>query len=269
MHAKALRGRGKLLSDLCACCAAEGEWLGSARGLLGEACFVVFGLSGARQVLRMDGFEFNKIAGAVLGTLLITFGLSVVAEEIFHGEAPEKPGYAIEVAETGGEEAGGTETATVPIATLLQTADPARGQAAAKPCLACHTFEKAGQNKVGPNLWDIVNRQIASHEGFAYSDALKAKSGEKWTYEALNSFIHNPKAFAPGTKMTYAGMKKDETRADLIDYLRTLSDNPAPLPPAPAAQAQPTEVSPAPGEGAAGAPAQPKPAETAPSTTVQ
>jgi cytochrome c len=217
----------------------------------------------------MDSFEFNKIAGAVLGTLLLAFGLGVVSEEFFHSEAPEKPGYAIEVAETGGEEAQGAETVAVPIATLLQTADPARGQAAAKPCLACHTFEKGGQNKVGPNLWDIVNRQIASHEGFAYSDELKAKSGEQWAFEALNSFIHNPKAFAPGTKMTYAGMKKDETRADLIAYLRTLSDNPAPLPPAPAAQAQPTQVQPAPGEGAAGAPAQPEPAKTAPSSTVQ
>jgi cytochrome c len=217
----------------------------------------------------MDSFEFNKIAGAVLGTLLITFGLGIVAEEIFHGEAPEKPGYAIEVSETGGEEAQGTETVGVPIAALLQTADPAKGQAAAKPCVACHTFEKGGQNKTGPNLWDVINRQIASHEGFAYSDALKAKSGEQWTYESLDSFIRNPKAFSPGTKMTYAGMKKDESRADLIAYLRTLSDNPAALPPAPAAQAQPSVVQPAPGEGAAGAPAQPEPAETAPSTTVQ
>jgi cytochrome c len=217
----------------------------------------------------MDSFEFNKIAGAVLGTLLITFGLAIVADEIFHAKTPAKQGYAIAVAESEGEgQAGGEPAAVVPIATLLQTADPAKGEAAAKPCLACHTFDNGGQNKVGPNLWGVVNRPIASHEGFAYSDAMKAKSGQQWTFDELNAFIHDPRGHVPGTKMTYAGMKRDSTRADLLAYLRTLSDNPAPLPPAPAAQAQPAteqgaaqpqEVQPQPGEGAAGA-AAPEPA---------
>jgi cytochrome c len=216
----------------------------------------------------MDSFEFNKIAGAVLGTLLVTFGLHIIAGEIFHPERPATPGFAIAVAESGSEAAGGSQAAAVPIATLLQTADPAKGQAAAKPCLACHIFDKGGQNKVGPNLWGVVNRPIASHEGFAYSDVLKAKSGQKWTFELLNDFIRDPRSFAPGTKMTYAGMKRDSSRADILAYLRTLSDNPAPLPTAPAAaEAQPEQTPPASGEGAAGAPAQPEqaPAETAPS----
>ena len=166
----------------------------------------------------------------------------------------------------------------MPIATLLQTADPAKGEAAAKPCVACHTFEKGGQNKVGPNLWDTVNRPIASHAGFAYSDALKAKANQQWTFDELNAFIHDPRSYAPGTKMTYAGMKRDNTRADLLAYLRTLSDNPAALPAAPAAQAapaaeqgtaQPKEVQPEAGEGAAGAaPPQPAPG-TQPAQTQQ
>ncbi len=210
----------------------------------------------------MDSFEFNKIAGAVLGTLLVTFGLAIVADEIFHAKAPEKQGYAIAVAESEGEgQAGGEQAAAVPIATLLQTADPAKGEAAAKPCLACHTFDKGGQNKVGPNLWGVVNRPIASHEGFAYSDAMKAKSGQQWTFDELNAFIHDPRSHVPGTKMTYAGMKRDSTRADLLAYLRTLSDNPAPLPPLPRRKrslrpsrgaAQPQEVQPQPGRGSGG-----------------
>ncbi|HEY7765427.1 MAG TPA: cytochrome c family protein [Aestuariivirgaceae bacterium] len=226
----------------------------------------------------MDSFEFNKIAGAVLGTLLITFGLGILADELFHAETPEKPGFAIAVAEGEGTGEGqGEQAAAVPIATLLQTADPAKGEAAAKPCVACHTFENGGANKVGPNLWSIVNRPAASHAGFAYSDALKAKAGQPWTFDELNAFILDPRKYAPGTKMAYAGMKRDAQRADLLAYLRGLSDNPAPLPAAPAAAAepaqqtgQPQEVQPEPGEGAADAPPpQQAPAQQAPETSAQ
>jgi cytochrome c len=181
-----------------------------------------------------DSFEFNKIAGAVLGTLLLVFALSEVANFIMYAKTPETPGFAVEVAEApaaGAEAAPAAEV--VPIAKLLQTASAEKGQAVAKACAACHDLSSANANKVGPGLWNIVDQQIAHHEGFAYSDALKAKAGEKWTWDNLNAFLANPKGFAPGTKMSYAGVKKDDARADLLAYLRTLADSPVALPPAP------------------------------------
>ncbi|MGQ0484011.1 MAG: c-type cytochrome [Hyphomicrobiales bacterium] len=180
----------------------------------------------------MDSFEFNKMAGAILGTALLVFGLKELAGEIYHSEVPEKPGFAIEVAAaaTGGEATGGGEVTAVSLGTLLAAADATKGATAAKACAACHDFTKGGPNKVGPNLWDVVERNHAAHEGFAYSDALKAKSAEKWTYEALNEFIKTPKEAVPGTKMAFGGVKKDQTRADLLAYLATLSEAPKPFP---------------------------------------
>ena len=181
----------------------------------------------------MNSFEFNKIAGAVLGTALVVFGLNSLSDTIYHSENPEKPGYMIEVAEaaTGGEAtAGGAEQPAVSVGTLLASADPAKGLAVAKACAACHDFTKGGPNKVGPNLWGVVMRKPGTHDGFAYSPAMAAKSGEDWTYEALNDFIAHPKEAIPGTKMAYGGLKKDADRANLIAYLATLSDASVPFP---------------------------------------
>jgi cytochrome c len=179
----------------------------------------------------MDSWEFNKIAGAVLGTALAVFGLGELRSAIYHSPQPAKPGFAIEVkTATGGAETGGGETPKVPLGTLLAKADPAKGQTIAKACQACHDFTKGGPNKVGPNLWDVVDRPIASHEGFTYSDDLKKHSGDKWTFENLNTFVHDPKGYAPKTKMTFSGVKPDGQRADVLAFLRTLSDSPKPLP---------------------------------------
>ncbi len=180
----------------------------------------------------MDSFEFNKIAGAVLGTALAVFGLKELSSIIYHSPVPEKPGYAIEVAEAtpaaGAPAAAGAAVAS--IGALLAKADPAKGATTAKACMACHDFTKGGPNKTGPNLWDIVERPRASHEGFVYSEAMKSKAGEKWTYDNLSAFLTNPKAYVPGTKMAYSGIPKDDTRANVIAYLATLSDAPKPLP---------------------------------------
>jgi len=178
----------------------------------------------------MDSFELNKIIGAILGTCLILLVTSFTAGALFAPVMPEKPGFAIAAKEEshGGE---GKEAAvpSEPIEKLLQTASVEKGAAAAKKCAACHTFEKNGPNRVGPNLWGIVDRDRASVAGFNYSGAIKAKTG-KWTYDDLNKFIANPKGFISGTAMGFAGIPKDSERADVIDYLHTLADTPVPLP---------------------------------------
>jgi cytochrome c len=181
----------------------------------------------------MNSFEFNKIAGAVLGSLLLALGLNEVSSQVFHHKAPKNPGFIIEGAEAAatGEAAGGGEAAAaVPLPVLLAKADATKGQANAKACLACHAVDAGGANKVGPALWNVVERNMGAAAGFAYSEGLAAKSGEKWTYEALDAFIKNPKGYIAGTKMAYGGLKNDEKRADLLAYLATLSESPKPFP---------------------------------------
>lgn len=180
----------------------------------------------------MNSFEFNKIAGAVLGTALMVFGLQSLAGMIYHSEVPEKPGFAVAVAEApSGEAAASEQPAAESLGALLAKADPAKGQAGTKVCAACHDFTKGGPNKVGPNLWDVVERPHASHEGFSYSEGMMAKKGEPWTYEALNEFLKSPKDVIPGTKMaSFGGIKKDQDRANVLAYLATLSEAPKPFP---------------------------------------
>jgi cytochrome c len=192
----------------------------------------------------MNSFELNKILGAILGTCLIMLALNIGAGAIFAPEKPTKPGFNIAVKEQGEGEKGGAKEPEQPIETLLAKASVEKGQAAAKQCQACHTFEKGGPNRVGPNLWNIVNRAPASESGFNYSAAMKSKSGN-WSFDELNKFLTNPRGYIPGTAMTFAGLSRAEQRADLIDYLHTLADNPVPLPKAAEGEPPPSGAEPA------------------------
>lgn len=189
----------------------------------------------------METTQSNKFIMAFLATVFVVMTIGITSDAIFSTPHPEQPGFVIAAAESGAPAVGGKEAAVVvPIATLLASADPARGATIFKRCAACHTSEKGGANKVGPHLYDVVNRPVATVEGFSYSAAMKEFSQggkEVWNYDHLNQFLTSPKAFIKGTAMGFAGDKKDAERADLIAYLRTLSDNPAPLPAADAAPA--------------------------------
>ena len=188
----------------------------------------------------MDSFELNKILGAILGTCLGLLAINIAAGAIFAPTNPAKPGYEIEVPEQkpGGQPQQQQQEQQQPIEQLLANADAGRGENAAKKCAACHTFNKGGRPLVGPNLWGVVGRPKASEAGFNYSAALKSKGGN-WTIDDINQFITNPKAFVPGTNMTFAGVPRATERADIVTYLNGLSDNPAPLPKAAEASGAP------------------------------
>jgi cytochrome c len=185
----------------------------------------------------------NMGVGALLGTVFVLMSVSIASDGIFKTKAPEQAGFAIEAEESTAGAGGEAATAATPIAVLLASADAEKGANAFKKCVACHTGDNGGANKVGPNLFNLVNRPIASHEGFSYSAAMKdfSQGGSvNWDFDHLNHFLEGPKKHVPGTTMGFAGVKKEAERADLIAYLRTLSDNPAPLPePEAAAPAEP------------------------------
>src|SRR6478752_535129 len=192
----------------------------------------------------MDSFEWNKIIGAVLGTAIFIFVVRLVAEKIYEPEKPEKPGYVVEgVVETpaGGGAAATAEEAMPDWGTVLAAADVAGGKAISTKCEQCHDLSKGGPNKIGPNLFGVVDRPRASHEGFSYSSAMKGKPGN-WTYDELFKFLKSPGVDIPGTKMSFAGLRSEKDRINLIAYLRSNADAPAAIPaPAPKAAEKPAE----------------------------
>jgi len=204
----------------------------------------------------MDSFELNKILGALLGTCLVLLAVHIASGAIFEPQKPAKPGYVIEVKqEQPAKEGGGAAApAHVPIETLLASASPERGTQVAKQCELCHNLGKGQGNKIGPPLYGVVGRKVASEAGFNYSPQLKAMGGT-WTFEALDKWLLNPRADVPGTLMTFAGIGSDKQRADIIAYLNSNSDKPEPLPKA--AENKPAENQP----GGGNPPAAPAPAK--------
>lgn len=184
----------------------------------------------------MDSFEFSKIAAAVLLALLVIVGSRTYIQGR-HPHYDEAAGYQLpapppeEAAPAAGAAAEkGPAFDPAAVVALIAKAKPDAGKQALGKCLACHTADKAAASKAGPNLWNVVNRKPGTREDFkGYSDGMKAKGGE-WSYEHLAAFIHSPKTYLPGTKMGFNGVSKPEELADIIAYLRTLADSPAPLP---------------------------------------
>jgi cytochrome c len=180
--------------------------------------------------------NFNTVAGWVLFAGIVALGASIVTGEMFHAERPEKMGYPIEGVVVEGE---GGATAEEPIAVYLAAADAGKGEQVFKKCAACHNADQGGANALGPNLWGIMGAPLAAKPGFAYSDALKSKGGT-WTWDAMSAWLANPKKFATGTKMTFAGLGNPEDRANLMAWLNTKGSS-LPLPAAPAAGAEQTD----------------------------
>ena len=179
----------------------------------------------------MSQMLVNKIAGAILLVALVLMAISTIGNALVHPRDSGKGGAVVTAAAQPepAAEAPAEAAPPVQIASLIAEADAAAGPKVFKKCRACHTVEKGGKTKIGPNLWNVVNADIGKREGFSYSKAFAGKGGT-WTYDSLNAFLTKPKAYIPKTKMAFAGLKKARDRAAVIAYLRSLSDSPAPLP---------------------------------------
>ena len=179
----------------------------------------------------MDSFEINKIIAAVLLVALLVIGIGKVSNILFYVEKPKTPGYAVEVEQASGSSTTTTEVVekVVDIAALMALGDVASGEKIFKKCAACHSINKGGKHKIGPALYNVVGRKVGGVEDYKYSKALIAYEKE-WTFEELNGFLIKPAKHIKGTKMAYAGLRKEADRASVIKYLNANSDSPLPLP---------------------------------------
>ena len=179
----------------------------------------------------MDSFELNKIIAAILMVALLVIGLGKIADGIFHVKKPKNPGYKVEVES---QLALGTSQAAevvekIDIGAFMALGDVTSGEKIFKKCAACHSINKGGKNKIGPALYNVVGRAVGGVDNYKYSKTL-ASYGREWTFEELNGFLKKPSTYLKGTKMSYAGLRKEKDRASIIKYLNQNSDNPKLLP---------------------------------------
>ena len=180
----------------------------------------------------MDSFEINKIVAAVLMVALLVIGIGKLSDAIFHVEKPEIPGYAVDVAQAVTASAQPNSEASeekIDIAALMAMGDLKSGEKVFKKCAACHSIVKGGKNNIGPALYNVVGRKVGAVDDYKYSKALTAYEKE-WTFEELNGYLIKPAKWIKGTKMAFAGLRKEKDRASVIKYLNQNSDNPLPLP---------------------------------------
>ena len=181
----------------------------------------------------MDSFELNKIIAAVLLTALIVIGIGKFTDILFHVEKPKESAYKIEGMEvassSGSSETTEKKVEVVDIKALLAMGDLAHGEKVFKKCSACHMIAAGGKNMIGPNLWSVIGRNAGSVTGYKYSKAMIAY-GKEWTFEEMNSYLIKPQAYIKGTKMAFAGLRKEKDRASVILYMNSKGDNPKPLP---------------------------------------
>ena len=179
----------------------------------------------------MDSFEINKIVAAVLMVALLVIGIGKLSDVIFHVEKPKTPGYAVEVEQVTSSSQQSTEITEekIDIAVLMSMGDIATGEKVFKKCAACHSIVKDGKNNIGPALYNVVGRKVGAIDNYKYSSAL-SEYGKEWTFEELNGYLIKPAKWIKGTKMAFAGLRKEKDRASVILYLNKNSDNPLPLP---------------------------------------
>jgi len=179
----------------------------------------------------MDSFEVNKIIAAILLIALIVIGIGKISDMAFHVEKPEKSAYKVEIQETVSTTNSNKEKVIekVDISALLAKGDVKHGEKVFKKCAACHLVNKGGANKIGPALYGIIGRKVASKEDYKYSKAM-AEYNKNWTFEEMNGYLRKPQSYIKGTKMAFAGLRKDKDRASVILYLNQNSDNPLKLP---------------------------------------